>query len=233
MKLRKTARSLNSLMAAIDDLKCQKTMVYDDAYLCVKNPDAAINILIIGGIHGDEPAGVLAAVELASMDYIDTQCVKILPCANPVGYVNDTRENGDKEDINRQFDDGHTQEEEKILKDLVAQADILITLHEDDTHDGCYVYAPTVHQDVGHKALAEMSKTLPIENSKSIFGDPTDRGLITNFDLKKPKHGNSIEGYGKKLGVPSFCLEVPGKADLTARINALVDGCVSIMQSFQ
>ncbi len=233
MKLRKTARSLNSLMAAIDSLRCQKTMVYDDAYLCVKNPDAAINILIIGGLHGDEPAGVLAAVELASMDFIKSQCVKILPCANPVGYIKDTRENGDNEDINRQFDDGKIQEEEKVLRDYVAQADILITLHEDGTHEGCYLYAPMIHQDVGRKALHEMAKTLPIEKSSTIFGDPAEEGLVTGMAVENHKHSRSIEGYGKKLGVPSFCLEVPGKAELSARIDALVDGCLCIMRSFE
>ena len=69
--------------------------------------DAPKNILITGGVHGDEPAGVEAVLQFLTRD--NTKLLKrfsfiVIPCVNPYGYVHDTRENRDGIDINRSFE---------------------------------------------------------------------------------------------------------------------------------
>lgn len=63
--------------------------------------------LIIGGIHGDEPAGVIAAVKLAQHIRKNPSSIKnrvvIIPCLNPDGLIKGRRTNGHKVDINRNF----------------------------------------------------------------------------------------------------------------------------------
>ena len=66
------------------------------------------NILITGGIHGDEPAGPASVLRFLGRDNTHLlQCFKflILPCINPYGYVHDTRENKWGVDLNRSFEE--------------------------------------------------------------------------------------------------------------------------------
>jgi len=233
MKINDIRNRINYLLRAIEALKCEKTLLYDNAYQCTLNKGANINIVVVGGIHGDEPAGICSAIELATKAYPKSQMLTIIPCANPTGYNADTRENSKNQDINREFDDGKLQDEEIILRDIASQADILITMHEDDVHDGCYVYAPKLHSDVGRKALSAMSKFVPIHESDTVFKEPCNNGLVTELDMQNPKHGNSLEGFGKKMGVPSFCLEVPKNHSFDNRVKALVQGALAIIYTFQ
>ena len=64
-------------------------------------------VLIIGGIHGDEPASVIAVLKLAkhlekNPDLIKNRAV-LIPCLNPDGLRIGTRTNGNGIDINRNF----------------------------------------------------------------------------------------------------------------------------------
>jgi predicted deacylase len=233
MKLSDVSERLDLLVKAVESIECHKECIYGRAYMCTKNHGSNLNIVVIGGIHGDEPAGICAALELATKEYPKSQMLSIIPCANPEGYQRNTRENDQGEDINRQFDDDRRQKEENVLRDIVGQADVLITLHEDDVHEGCYVYAPKIHSDVGRKALEAMSSHLSITSSGKIFGDLCDDGLLVGFDKDNPKHGASVEGYGKKMGVPSFCLEAPFNNGFDARVRALRDGALAIIRTFQ
>jgi murein peptide amidase A len=64
-------------------------------------------VLFVGGLHGDEPAGVIAALKLA--DALKRNEKKLLcraivvPCINPDGLVAQTRVNAGKVDLNRNF----------------------------------------------------------------------------------------------------------------------------------
>ncbi len=70
-------------------------------------PDA---VLIIGGIHGDEPTGADVASELESFlrshpEFLDGHTVGILARANPDGLLRGTRVNARGVDLNRNFPD--------------------------------------------------------------------------------------------------------------------------------
>lgn len=66
--------------------------------------DAARRVLITGGVHGDEPAGVEAVLQFLEQsvaDYVRHFHFVVIPCVNPSGYEANTRDNGSGEDINR------------------------------------------------------------------------------------------------------------------------------------
>ena len=63
--------------------------------------------LIIGGLHGDEPAATISAIKLAQYIKKNPSSIQnrviIIPCANPDGLIKGRRTNGRKVDINRNF----------------------------------------------------------------------------------------------------------------------------------
>jgi succinylglutamate desuccinylase len=63
--------------------------------------------LIVGGMHGDEPVGVISAVRLAAYISRNPVWLKnrviIIPCMNPDGLEKGTRMNGRDVDLNRNF----------------------------------------------------------------------------------------------------------------------------------
>jgi hypothetical protein len=71
--------------------------------MCFKNPP----ILIVGGVHGDEPEGVWLCEKL--LEYIKSVSLPshtdwiLIPCLNPDGYCKNQRTNGNGVDLNRNF----------------------------------------------------------------------------------------------------------------------------------
>ena len=61
-------------------------------------------VLISAGIHGDEPAGVESVCAFLESGrykaHLDEWEITILPCINPYGFENDTRENHNNKDLN-------------------------------------------------------------------------------------------------------------------------------------
>lgn len=106
--------------------------------------DANKKVLITGGVHGDEPAGVEAVLQFLARD--NTELLKrfsfvVIPCVNPYGYVHDTRENNDGIDINRSFEEEKVREV-VILKHAFGQTQftLAIDFHEDYEATGFYLY---------------------------------------------------------------------------------------------
>ncbi|HPJ42739.1 MAG TPA: DUF2817 domain-containing protein [Spirochaetota bacterium] len=64
-------------------------------------------VLIIGGIHGDEPASVISVIKLAKYLEKNPAVLKnrtvLIPCLNPDGLQIGTRTNGNQIDINRNY----------------------------------------------------------------------------------------------------------------------------------
>jgi len=100
-------------------------------------------VLLTAGVHGDEPAGPLALLDLVSNDALDPAfAYRIWPCTNPTGYEAGTRESTDGLDVNRTFGRGGSSPEAKAI--VTANRDLKfvlsIDLHEDDEADGFYAY---------------------------------------------------------------------------------------------
>ncbi|MEY4489213.1 MAG: hypothetical protein RIQ79_1721, partial [Verrucomicrobiota bacterium] len=104
-----------------------------------------IRLGVFGGLHGDEPASVLAPIaflERLAADPVRATGYELVvyPLCNPVGYALNHRHNGDGLDLNRQFWRGSAQPEVRALERelTVNRFDGLITLHADDTAEGIY-----------------------------------------------------------------------------------------------
>ena len=101
-------------------------------------------VLITGGMHGDEPAGVEAVLQFLERD--NTPLLKnfsflVIPCINPYGYVHNTRETLDGIDINRAFETDNVAEVAIVKKALgQTQFSLAIDFHEDYDATGFYLY---------------------------------------------------------------------------------------------
>ena len=101
-------------------------------------------VLITGGMHGDEPAGVEAVLQFLERD--NTPLLKnfsflVIPCLNPYGYVHNTRETLGSVDINRAFETEDIAEVAIVKKALgQTQFSLAIDFHEDYDATGFYLY---------------------------------------------------------------------------------------------
>lgn len=93
-------------------------------------------VLIAGGVHGCEPAGVEGAL-LCVRDllpaYAERFNLAVYPCLNPTSYEMDTRWNYLKQDMNRNYKPGTDVEECRLFTQsaaTVAPIDAVIDLHE-------------------------------------------------------------------------------------------------------
>ncbi len=131
------------------------------------------SVLITGGVHGDEPAGVEAVLQFLERD--NTALLKqfsftIIPCVNPYGYVHDTRETRDEIDINRSFETDSIVEATIVKKALgQTQFSFAIDFHEDYDATGFYLYEGKRDEKFIGPKLAAAAKVIgPI--------DPEDPG---------------------------------------------------------
>lgn len=135
--------------------------------------DTPKHILITGGMHGDEPAGVEAVLQFLERD--NTTLLKsfsflVIPCINPYGYVHNTRETRGGVDINRAFE-AEDVAEVILVKKAIAQAQfsLAIDFHEDYDATGFYLYEGKRDEKYIGPDLATAAKTIgPI--------DPEDPG---------------------------------------------------------
>ena len=121
------------------------------------------NILITGGIHGDEPAGpasVLRFLERDNTHLLQRFKFLILPCINPYGYVHNTRENKRDVDLNRSFEETDIAEVDIVKEAIEGQHfDFCIDFHEDWEAQGVYLYeAQREDQWIGPDIICEIEK---------------------------------------------------------------------------
>ena len=112
--------------------------------LCVELGDVqSPSIALSAGVHGDEPAGPWALLEIVERGDLDERfAYRIWPCTNPSGYEAGTRESADGLDMNRTFGRGGQSPEARAI--VTANRDrkfaLSIDLHEDDDATGFYCY---------------------------------------------------------------------------------------------
>lgn len=149
--------------------------------------------LVVSGIHGDEPAGNIAAKKLDGK--VDT-----------VTDVNPTEKRRfEGKDINRHFDKPSAGSVQKRLLDLIEtkKPSSVISLHEDDEIDKPYAYSSETMADKVKKALR--GKRV----ASSAHGDITDKGVIS--EGKNPPEG-SLEKALDKRDIPHATIETPSKS---------------------
>lgn len=196
-----------------------------------------IRLAIFGGLHGDEPASVLAPVafleRLASEPERATGYeLAVYPLLNPVGYARDTRVNGAGLDLNRQFWRGSQQPEIRAVERELARTrfDGLVTLHADDTCEGVYGYT---RGHVLNEALLE-----PALRSASYIIPRDRRPVIDGFLARDGKIEACFEGVlsapaGQRPRPFDLIFETPALAPVDKQIDAMVAALDTLLDEYR
>jgi murein peptide amidase A len=141
-------------------------------------------VYLSAGIHGDEPAGPLALLELfrESQWPDDTELV-VCPLLNPAGASLNRRENRDGLDLNLQYLNPHAAEVRAHVGWLQAQGtfDMAICLHEDWEAQGFYLYELNpdgLLPGLAAEVIRAVSTVCPIDHSPEIDGRAANGGVI-------------------------------------------------------
>jgi murein peptide amidase A len=192
-------------------------------------------LYLSAGIHGDEPAGPLAILELVRENrWPDNVEVWLCPCLNPTGFLLNTRENAHGLDLNRQY---HLPEapETRAHIDWLAQQpyfDVTLCLHEDWEAHGFYVYELSRHGEISlaPEIVRGVAAVCPIDLSPVIEGREAHEGVIRpSFDpASRPQWPEAFYLLTHKTKL-SCTLEAPSDFPVAVRVAALVAGVRSVL----
>lgn len=185
-------------------------------------------LYISAGVHGDEPAGPLAALKLIQENRwpADTELL-LLPCLNPDGFVLNTRGNADGIDLNRDYRHLESGEVAAHVRWLERQPtfDLYLCLHEDWESHGFYLYEqnPDNKPSLAEKMIAAAQTVCPIDLSENIEDRPAQNGIIRpNISpQERPAWPEALYLISHKSR-QGYTLEAPSDFPLPARVDALV-----------
>jgi predicted deacylase len=197
--------------------------------------------LVLAGIHGDEPAGVIGLLSflflLLERPGFRRQLgsFALVPMMSPSAFERQTRHNVHDEDVNRGFSvagvvaDGNGQSEPsfegRILSENLATLShwaqhSVLALHEDRDANAFYLYDFNETRDPSMLALklrdcgAKLFGVVP--DSDSFEGSAVREGIILNHMV----HGALDELFFERFRVPVFVTETPGLRALEERAEA-------------
>ena len=189
-------------------------------------------LLVIAGIHGEEPASPLGFVEWLETDaptFLDRIDLTAFPCLNPVGFVRGTRGSRDVPDLNRRFDDPGFPLTRILAAALgPARFDLLADLHEDSDFKGAYCYELGDGPPwLAERILAAAATRVPVSDGE-VVGDYTTRGGIIRPDPAARRERIRAAGGGMPVALwlhertasRVVTFESPGARPLTERIAA-------------
>jgi hypothetical protein len=196
-----------------------------------------LTVYISTGIHGDEPAGPLALVELLEANAWPSGVNLIAcPCLNPTGFPNNTRENRTGTDLNRDYRHIETREVQAHTEwiDSLPTFDFGICLHEDWEANGFYLYElnpdnlPAVSEDV----IDAVGQACPIDRSERIDDRPAKGGILKPVvsPEARPLWPEAFYIVLKKTRL-SYTLEAPSDFPMPTRVNALCTAVRTLIDS--
>lgn len=172
-------------------LCCIRPIVFDDNKK---------NILISAGVHGDEPAGVYAALKFIKYwlgPYKEDYQFVIFPCMNPFGFEANTLETESGHNLNRQFGIESSIPEartvESYLRYLKKEYVMTFDLHEiEPSYEGegftpadnptdCYLYETITDNSpkLGSKMIESLPKHLDYCHWPEIYEDISVDGVVS------------------------------------------------------
>jgi hypothetical protein len=195
-----------------------------------------IRLGLFAGIHGDEPAGCAALVELAASLMADPARVAgyelfLYPIINPVGCHRGTRANHAGKDLNREFWRNSTEPEVQAIEHELREHHFhgIITLHTDDTSEGLYGYAHgrTLNEALLAPALEAAKQFLPLDGRAIIYGFPARAGLICDC------FAGVLSAPPEQSPQPfDLIFETPGAAPFDLQVSATVAALDSIIRTY-
>jgi predicted deacylase len=192
------------------------------------NQPPATGIYISAGIHGDEPAGPLAALKLIQENrWPENTEIFLLPCLNPLGFTLNRRENAEGVDLNRDYRNSKSAEVRAHFAWLERQPafGLYLCLHEDWESHGFYLYEqnPDGKPSLAEKMIAAVKPVCPVDLSETIEGRAAHGGIIRP-NLKPHERPDWPEAFYliSHKARQGYTLEAPSDFPLPTRVNALV-----------
>lgn len=196
------------------------------------------NVYLSSGIHGDEPAGPIALLQLLQEDALPRKHnYWICPALNPSGLDAKTRENANGLDLNRDYRDFSSEEirsHAAWARKHIPSLDIALHLHEDWEAKGFYLYELNFNQQTGHAdaILRAASKHVPIETAPEIDGSPASNGLIRPEALPELEEGHPEAIYfQQQFGGLNYTLETPSALPLEKRVAAHLSAMLAVLDN--
>ncbi len=193
-----------------------------------KVPHATKRVYISTGIHGDEPAGPLAVLQMLQENrWPDNADIWLCPCLNPTGFPLNSRENAQGLDLNRQYLQPEAEEIRAHIKWLKRQPsfDICLCLHEDWEAEGFYIYElnPDHLPSFALPIINRVAEVCPIDKSLMIEGRPAVNGIISPLadPRARPQWPEVFYLLTHKTRL-SYTAEAPSDFQLVTRVAAEV-----------
>ncbi len=196
-----------------------------------------VPLCLVAGVHGDEPDGILAALEFARRFFRAPQLVSnyaltIYPCVNPVGYERMTRENSAGKDLNREFFRDSREAEVVLLERELRAHEFtgFIGGHSDYESFGLYAYATgaVLSERLAKPALFQASGVIPINTDAVIDGHPAQHGIINQ------KFPGSLGPLSKGASEPfDITIETPNLFALSKRVEAQAIAFETILHEYR
>lgn len=189
------------------------------------------------GIHGDEPAGPLAALKLLQENrWPENLELWMCPCLNPIGFTLNTRENAKGLDLNRGYLNAVAGE---ILAHIVwlerqPMFDLCMLLHEDWESGGFYLYEqnPEKRPSFAEKIIEAVEKVCPIDRSEIIEGREARNGIVrANVDPRTWEKWPEAFYLITHKTRQSYTVEAPSDFPMQARVDALVAAVNTVINS--
>jgi hypothetical protein len=192
---------------------------------------------LFAGIHGDEPAGVIALGQLIerlsrNAELAEGYKLFVYPACNPTGLLAGTRSSETGKDLNREFWKDSPEPEVQLLENEIRSENFhgLISLHADDTSDGMYgfVRGAVLSKGLLEPALKAAESVIQRNTRPVIDGFPAENGIISQcYDgiLTSPPelHPQPFE----------IILETPHLASQEKQVEALVLALEAILREYQ
>jgi len=185
-------------------------------------------VYVSTGIHGDEPAGPLAVLELLrDRSWPEDTEFWICPCLNPTGFPLNTRHNSSGCDLNRDYRQPSSREVQAHIALLqgLPEFDLALCLHEDWEARGFYLYElnATGRASPANSIVEQVARVCPIDPSPTIDGRRAANGIIRpEMDPRThPVWPEAFYLFQHKTRL-SLTLEAPSDFELRVRVRALV-----------
>lgn len=214
-----------------------KTDSYRLLALKRKSADSSRRIYISTGIHGDEPAGPLAVLQLLQENRWPADAdIWLCPCLNPTGFPLNSRENARGIDLNRQY---LKPEAEEIIAHIAwlekqPKFDVCICLHEDWEAEGFYVYElnPDNQPSFARAIISRVAEVSPIDMSLMIEGRPAVNGIITpaHDPRSRPQWPEAFYLLTHKTRL-SYTMETSSDFQLVTRVAAEVASVRAVLEN--
>jgi protein MpaA len=199
--------------------------------------DARHRVYLSTGIHGDEPAGPLAVLQLLrENNWPKDAAIWLCPCLNLTGFPDNRRENYAGVDLNRDYRHLATEEIRTHVSWLGHQPnfDLTLCLHEDWESQGFYLFEqnPDHKASFGEKIISAVEEVCPVDRSEVIEGWPAKNGIISpavNPD-DRPQWPESVYLIKNKTRL-AYTLEAPSDFPLNVRVASLVTAVRAVLNS--